>query len=126
MDFPNKRRRRPAALLGSLLSLAACTSEPKDISESRAEFLAGKVMEDYCSEGMKEGKCTDYFPKGQTPPVDPRFKWAFKYFSEYTEPKRMMTVLVSKNGETSVMLEDVPAGDAAAPPAAEPAQTEGR
>lgn len=132
MDFLGKQRRRSAALLGALVCLAACRSEPKNITESRAEFLAGKVMESYCSEGIKDGKCTDYRLTGQVPPADPRFKWAFKYLSEYTVPKRIMVVLVSGKGETSVTLEDVPVRadgtdlGAAAPPAPEPAQGEGR
>ena len=129
MDFAGNPRRRSAALLGALLCLAACRSEPKDITETRAEFLAGQVMESYCSEGIKDGKCTDYHLKGQVPPADPRFKWAFKYLSEYTDPKRIMIVLVSGKGETSVTLEDVPAGSdlsAVALPAPNPAQEEGR
>lgn len=93
----------------AFLCTGACKSEPPDISESRAEFLAGKVMESYCSEGMKEGKCTDYYYKGQVPPTEARFKWGFKYMSEYTDPKRVMHVFVSPKGETSVMIEDVSA-----------------
>lgn len=119
--------RRSTALFGALLSLAACRSEPKDITESRAEFLADKVMEGYCSEGLKDGKCTDYHAKGQTPPADPRFKWAFKYLNEYAEPKRLMTVLVSGKGETSVTLADAPvANETAADGAAAPPPAEGR
>jgi hypothetical protein len=113
------------ALFLAVLCSGACKSEPKDISETRAELLAGKVMESYCSEGLKDGKCTDYYSKGQVPPTDARFKWAFKYLSEYTDPKRVMIVMVSNKGETSVMLEDVPAEGGFAPPAATPAPAEG-
>ncbi|MBI5245913.1 MAG: hypothetical protein HY923_01935 [Elusimicrobia bacterium] len=128
MDLLKMQPRRAAALLGALLCLSACSSKPKDITESRAEYLAGQVMESYCGEGKKDGKCTDFFAKGQVPPTDPRFKWAFKYFSEFTDPQRIMIVLVGRQGETSVMLEDVPVGAGGAPGAAasEPAREEAR
>ena len=114
------------AVMLAFLCFGACKFEPKDISESRAEFLALKVMESYCSEGLKDGKCTDYSSKGQVPPTDARFKWAFKFLSEYTDPKRIMIVFVSNKGETSVMLEDVPAEAGFSPPVPAPASTEGR
>lgn len=79
---------------------------PPDLSEAQAQEKALGVLEDFCL-GEKI-VCPNFTLKGQFPPTDPRFSWAFHYEKASAEDGQKIIVSVGKKGDFTLEMTALP------------------
>ncbi|MBI4678362.1 MAG: hypothetical protein HY748_12350 [Elusimicrobia bacterium] len=93
--------------------------EPPDITEEQAKAIAEIKLLGFCSAGEIENAILPNFTlKGREPSTDARFRWAFHYLNEHTDPWQKVVVNVGKKGDSALEYIPIPVPEGAAAAAA--------